>query len=208
MTDHDARLAPLLNRRSVTKVTDVPPSDAEIDALLRAAVTVPDHGALQPWRLVVVQGDARAAFGDALAQAGLEAQPELPGAVAERLRGKAVVAPALIAVVARIDVTSRGVPAWEQVASASCAGYAIVLAAHQLGLGAVWKSSPYHEGAVLRSVLEMGPDDRFLGWVNLGGIPDDHVPVGRRPVDLAPIARVLGADGRPRAYLDVATARV
>ena len=203
-TEHETLLAPLLTRQSVTKVTDAAPTGAEIDALLRAAVTVPDHGALRPWRLVVVSGDARTAFGDALAQAGVEANPELPAAVADRLRGKAFVAPALIAVVARIDTSSNGVPAWEQVASASCVGYAIMLAAHQLNIGAVWKSSPFHEGTALRYVLDMAPTDQFLGWVNLGGIPADRPPSSRPDVDLEPIARVLTADGRPLVYAPAA----
>ena len=77
----------------------------------------------------------------------LETAPELDSGAVERIRSKAFVAPALIAVAARIDTAAK-VPAWEQIASASCAGYAIALAAHQLGLGAMWKSAPVHEGAV------------------------------------------------------------
>lgn len=205
-TEHETLLAPLLTRQSITKVTATAPTDAEIEALLRAAVTVPDHGALHPWRLVVVSGDARTAFGDALAQAGIEANPELSPTVADRLRSKAFVAPALIAVVARIDTGSSGVPAWEQIASASCVGYAIMLASHQLNIGAVWKSSPFHEGTALRYVLDMTPADRFLGWVNLGGIPADREPSSRPVVDLEPIARFLTADGRPVMYSEPATA--
>jgi nitroreductase len=201
---HANVLSSMLSRRSATVVGEVGPSDDQIHALLLAAVTVPDHGALRPWRLVVVSGEARRAFGDALAAAGREANPELPDQVAERLRGKAFAAPTLIAVVARIN-TESNVAAWEQVASASCAGYAIALAAHQLGIGAVWKSSPYHDGAALCAVLDMAPTDQFLGWVNLGEIPAERQPSARPDVDLGPIVRVLGDDGRPSVYEGLAT---
>jgi nitroreductase len=192
-------LEPLLTRRSVGKFADAGPTDAEIDAMLQAAVTVPDHGALRPWRLVVVRGESRGAFGDALADAGRYANPELPPAIAEKLRGKAFVAPALIAVVARVDAGAK-IPVWEQVASASCAGYAIALAAHQLGLGAMWKSTPFQSGPLLREVLDMSEDDQFLGWVNVGRIPAARPDAPRAEVDLTDIARVLSDDGVPQVY--------
>ena len=43
--------------------------------------------------------------------------PELDSGALERIRSKAFVAPALIAVAARIDTAAK-VPAWEQIASA------------------------------------------------------------------------------------------
>ncbi|HRE00526.1 MAG TPA: nitroreductase [Ilumatobacteraceae bacterium] len=192
-------MAPLLTRQSIVKVTDQAPDDDQIEAILRAAVTVPDHGAVRPWRLVVVSGDARHAFGNALSAAGQQARVDMPDQVLERLRSKAFVAPALIAVVARI-VPESGIDVWEQVASAACAGYAITLAAHQLGLGAVWKSSPFRDGAELRRVLDMGEHDEFLGWVNLGGIPQAR-PASKRPeIDLTEIARALSPEGVPTPY--------
>jgi nitroreductase len=199
--EHLEALAPLLTRRSTALLGDEPPTDAELDAILRAATTVPDHGGLRPWRLVVVRGAARAAFGDALAAAGKEVDPDLRVDVLDRLRHKALAAPALVAVVARVDPAAK-VPAWEQVASASCAGYAITLAAHLLGLGTIWKSSPFQEGAALRAVLDMGPHDQFLGWVNLGHAEGSDRAV-RTEASLGPVARVLTHDGVPAVYSGV-----
>lgn len=195
----DAALAPLLNRQSVKAFGAKGPTDAQLDAILRAAVTVPDHGALRPWRLVVVQGEARARFGEALADAGRAERPDLPEDVAERLRSKAFVAPTLIAVAARVDPTAK-IEVWEQVASASCAGYAIALAADRLGLGAIWKSAPFRDGPLLRKMLDLGPHDEFLGWVNVGELPDGAVRGPRPAVDMAPIARTLTATGDPVPY--------
>lgn len=175
------------------------PTDAQIEAILEAATGVPDHGALRPWRFVVVAGDARAAFGEALVGAAIEQQPGLDESAVDRIRSKAFVAPALIAVAARVDTTSK-VPAWEQVASASCAGYAIALAAHQLGLGAIWKSAPAHAGAAIEKALDLAPDDVFLGWVNLGHADTAREVARRAPVDLAPIARTLTPAGTPVPY--------
>ncbi len=191
-----AALLPLLSRRSVTRFDDIAPTDQELAAILQAAVTVPDHGALRPWRLVVVTGDARAPFGEALADAARHSGADLGDAILERIRKKAYAAPSLIAVVARVHPDAK-VPVWEQVASAACAGYAITLAAHQLGLGAVWKSTRFRDGARLRAVLDMTPHDEFLGWVNLGRATRPLEPSPRPEIDLAPIVRHLAATGAP-----------
>lgn len=194
--EHAAALQPLLTRRSTTALRPPGPNADELEAILAAATTVPDHGGLRPWRFVIVDGDARAAFGEALAQAAADARPELDDVALERIRAKAFVAPTLIAVAARI-VASGKVPAWEQEASAACAGYAIALAAHQLGLGAVWKSAPVHHGPAIEKVLDLTPDDRFLGWVNLGRIDGARDSAPRPIPDLTTFVRTLDVDGTP-----------
>ena len=194
-----AALQPFLTRRSTAALFPPAPAADEIDAILAVAASVPDHGGLRPWRFVVVSGDARQAFGEALVHAALEVDADLDGEARERIRAKAFVAPALIAVAARV-ATSAKVPAWEQVASASCAGYAIALAAHQLGLGAIWKSAPFHEGVAIQKVLDLSPDDVFLGWVNLGQRgPERGTGLRPRP-DIGEVARRLAVDGTPAPY--------
>jgi nitroreductase len=165
-TIHPA-LRTMRQRRSTAAVQSPAPTDAEMAQLIDVAMTVPDHGALQPWRLVVISGDGRQRFGDALAAAGREARTDLDRDTADRLRSKAFAAPAMIAVAARVNSRAK-VPVWEQVASAACCGYAIALAADQLGYGAIWKSSPFQTGAQLFELLDLQADDQFLGWVNLG----------------------------------------
>ena len=108
-------------------------------------------------------------------------------------------APALIAVAAHVDPSAK-VPVWEQVASATCAGYAIALAAHQLGLGAIWKSAPVHQGVAIEKALDLTPDDVFLGWVNVGHTGDAWEVVERPPADLGASARILDVDGTPLPY--------
>jgi len=193
------RVRPIVSRRSTVAADAAEPTAEELDAMLTAATTVPDHGGLHPWRLVVIRGEARAAFGDALAAAGREADAALPSNAQERLRSKAFAAPMLIAVVARVAPAAK-VPVWEQAASAACSGYAIALAAHQLGLAAIWKSTSFRQGAALRRVLDMGEDDQFLGWVNVGREAAPRAVRPRPPVELSEIVRELSIDGQPRPY--------
>ena len=73
--------APVLNflarRRSASAATlRAPgPDAAQLHDLLRLAARVPDHGKLSPWRFIVLEGEAKAAFVarlEAIAAAGAE----------------------------------------------------------------------------------------------------------------------------------------
>ena len=196
MSDANTRpevLTALLDRRSTSALVEPGPTPDQLDTILRAATTAPDHGRLRPWRFVVVSGEARHAFADALEDGGLAITPDLDPARREKLRAKAFVAPTLVAVVATPKPAK--VERWEQVVSAACAGYAIVLAAHGLGLGAMWKSVPFRTGPKIRSLFDLGADDELLGWILLGTPADPASVTGRPTADLTGLAFHLGADG-------------
>ena len=162
-----AALGVVLERRSTAALSEPAPSGEDLDLILRAAATVPDHGSLRPWRLVVVAGEDRRLFADALARSAAELDPGLPDEKLEKTRRKAYVAPMQILIVAS-PVDSPKVPEWEQIASASCTGFAIALAAHALGFGAMWKSVPFTRGVGIIEALELGEREQLLGWVNVG----------------------------------------
>jgi nitroreductase len=153
-----------------------PPAPADLDVILATAATVPDHGDLTPWRFVVCAGTGRDRFASALV-AGLHELrgDDLPGAVVAKMRSKAYAAPCAVVLVASPD-TGSNVEVWEQVASASCTGYAMVLAASGLGYGAVWKSAAVLGTGPVRSLFGCTAEETLLGWVNLG----TPAPLGRK----------------------------
>lgn len=180
----------LLNRRSASVFSEVAPTRAQVDLMTRAAATSPDHGTLRPWRLIYVEGDARRRFGDALADAGVHANPDLPEAIQAKLRSKAFVGPALLVIVASLRPEAK-VGVWEQQATAACAGFGVVLAAEALGLAAVWKSAPFQDGPELRRLLGFGEHESMLGWVNVGHHPADRVASPRPDEDISQLLSVL-----------------
>ena len=172
--------------RAVPDRNGTAPDNDQLAAILKVASTVPDHGALRPWRFAVVRGEGRQRFGDALV-AGLvgERGAELPDSVITKMRQKAFAAPALVMLIASPQVGSN-VPVWEQVAAASCTGYAVVLAATGLGLGAIWKSAPVLHTEPVRRLFGAQPDEQLLGWVNLGS-PSERTSDRRETVPAAPV---------------------
>jgi nitroreductase len=93
-------LVRLVGRRRTPSAVCDPPSAEELAWLLRAATTVPDHGALRPWRFVVVSGEARSPLAEALARDFVDVRGPSPEVVLEKVRQKAYAAPALIALIA------------------------------------------------------------------------------------------------------------
>ncbi|MDA8275572.1 MAG: nitroreductase [Actinomycetota bacterium] len=176
-----------------------PPSAEQLEAILRVATTVPDHGGLRPWRFVVVSGAAaQERFGAALVSGLLEQRgDDVPGAAVAKMRAKATAAPCAVVLVAAPDPATN-VAEWEQVASAACTGYALVLAATSIGLGAVWKSASVLETRAVREAFGLAAHERLLGWVNVGepGAPRRRPPVPV-PLDAHVSALLPGVTSSP-----------
>jgi nitroreductase len=168
--DHSAALVleEMVAPRAEPSRDGVAPDDQSLARILQVATTVPDHGGLRPWRFAVVSGAGRDRFGQALVESLHEERgPDLPEAMVAKMRGKAFAAPCAVVLIASPQSGSN-VPEWEQVASASCTGYAVVLAAVALGFGAVWKSAAVLGGAPVRALFDLADHEQLLGWVNLG----------------------------------------
>ncbi|MGH9160827.1 MAG: nitroreductase family protein [Vicinamibacteraceae bacterium] len=194
MQSNAATLQFLLNRRSISALVEPGPTQEQLTVLLRAATTVPDHGCLRPYRFVVVPREGQEALGTALVAAAEEQRRDLPSEAREKIRKKAFAAPTRIVLIASPRDDGK-VPEWEQIASASCTGYAIVLAALAQGLGAAWRTSPILDGTALRDLLGLQPRERVLGWINVGTPAVAPATQERRPPDLATCVSVLDDDG-------------
>lgn len=184
----------LINRRSAGSLAAPGPTPDQLANILRAAGAVPDHGALRPFRFVVVEEGGREKFGAALAGAAAEFRPGMPQGALEKMHSKAFRSPTIICVIASIKPGK--IEPWEQNVTAACAGYAIVLAAEAVGVGAVWKSTPFTKGAALADALGLTDREEMLGFIHLGTPTSEEPLPARAPVDLATLASVLDGTGR------------
>lgn len=163
-------------RRSWPKVTDAAPTHADLLPLVEAAASVADHGALRPWRLIELRGEARNRLGAALAEA---AGPE--GKSAEKLAAKPLRAPLLIAVVASRKPSVK-VPHWEQDATAAGVGHLLSLLLDDAGWGVMWRTGPHTRSEPVRAAHALAPNEELLGWLYVGGKPESGGVV-RRGID-------------------------
>jgi nitroreductase len=143
-------------RRSVRAFTEQPLTEDQLERLFRAAMAAANSGNQQPWRFVVIDDPTlRDTIG------GLEIE-----------RGTYHVSPQLVIVCADI-----GAMKWKMhwIADCGAAIQNLLLAAHDMGLGAVWQELfPYHARvAEVRRLLGI-PDSVYPMAVVAVGHPVDR----------------------------------
>src|SRR5262245_59578717 len=143
-------------RQSVSKVRPDPVPRELIEKLLSAAAQAPNHHKVRPWRFIVLTGAARERLGEAMGTSLLRRNPNaVPEAVAAE-RAKPLRAPVLIAV--GVDkATQPKVVEIENVSAASAAAQNMLLAAHALGLGAMWRTGDAAFDPGVKAALGLAP---------------------------------------------------
>lgn len=155
------------------------PDDATLTALLQAAIRVPDHGKLEPFRLILLKGEAKREFGNRLAQLSLRVNPHMTDSKREKDRTRYDFAPLVVVVVARIDASSK-VPVIEQQLSAGCVAYNLLLGAQALGFGAQWLTGWAAYDREAAGMLGLKDNEQVIGFVHIGSTQID-VPDRERP---------------------------
>lgn len=146
------------------------PDALQLQSILGAAAAVPDHGELLPWRFVIVPDTARAALGDAFAQALRERDAAASGEQLAQAREKAFRAPLLLLAVGDPGGDDEEVPATERLVSAGCALQNILLMATALGFGSALTSGKALASAPLRTLFRLREQERALCFVSIGTI--------------------------------------
>jgi nitroreductase len=157
----------LLTRESALKLDTPAPSEADLDTMFQSAVRAPDHGRLRPWRFVVIEGDKRARLGELMADAMRNRDPEVSADMLDRERAKPMRAPTIVVAAARVQKGHR-IPEFEQIAAAAAATQNIMLAAHALGYGAMWKTGEPAYDSSVKTALGLNADDEIMGFLYLG----------------------------------------
>jgi len=186
----------LRTRYSASKLDAAAPSAEAVEAMLEAAARAPDHGRLQPWRLILIEGDARRSFGEILAESLARRNPLAAEPALAREREKALRAPLIIVVTTRCDRSGK-IPIVEQIVSAGCAAHGLMLAAFAQGLGAFWRTGEAAYDEVVKGALGVGSDDLIIGFIfagtDTGGAPSRSRPVAQE------LAHRWAGDGRKSA---------
>jgi nitroreductase len=160
-------LEALTTRRSAAQLAEPAPDDEALAAMLRAAVRAPDHGRLKPWRFTVLRGAARERLGAVMAEALKRREPDAPAPLVERERQKLLRAP-LVLVAAASLVEGHKIPVVEQLLAAGAAAQNVMLAAHAMGFGAIWRTGASAYDAHVKEALGLKPTDAIVGFLYLG----------------------------------------
>jgi nitroreductase len=163
----------LLRRYSPRALKEPAPDDAALALILESATRAPDHGRLRPWRFVVIKSEARAQFGELLADHLRRTKASVSDEALERERLKAFRAPLIVAVAAIVTPDGK-IPAIEQVLSAGSAAQNMLHAAFALGFNAVWKTGGAAYDDQVKVALGLESKDAIVGFLYVG--TDDAGP--------------------------------
>lgn len=138
-----------------------------IEKILSAGAQAPNHYKVRPWRFVVLTGEGRKKLGDVFAASFMERNPDAPAEAAEKPRALPLRAPVVIAL--GVDKPSEPkVIEMENISAASAAGMNMLLAAHALGLGVIWRTGEWARDAKVKEFLGFTADQYILGFLYIG----------------------------------------
>ena len=178
-----AALSLLEQRRSTgsRQLGEPAPDEAVLQDLFTAAIRVPDHGKLVPFRLIRLQGDAKRVWGEKLAELAAARKPDISPSKLEKERLRYSYAPLVVVVVACLSAHDK-VPEIEQKLSAGCVAHNLLLGAFALGFGAQWLTgwAAYDRDAA--AILGLADSEHVIGFMHIGTAQMDAPERARPPV--------------------------
>ncbi len=158
----------IASRSTAKSLTGPGPTAEQLARLLEAADHAPDHGRLKPWRFIAVNGADRETFANAVAEARREKVPTFTDEQMQLEREKIRRSPSILVAgcVVRKDIPK--VPEIEQVIAVGAAVENLLLAATDMGFGAMWKTGPSAYSARVKTAVGLAADDHIVAILHLG----------------------------------------
>ncbi len=172
----------LTSRNSAPRLTSPAPDKASLEYMFRAALRAPDHAWLQPWRFLVIEGEARESLGEVFLESLLARQPDADEAAREKALAAPLRAPMLVVAICRYTEHPK-VPREEQVISTGCAAYAMLLAAEAQGYAGIWRTGSYAEDALVYGKLGLADNESIVGFLYFGSREGRAKPLPERKVE-------------------------
>ena len=160
-----------LKRRSVlaSKMHNHPIADSDVEVIINAGLRVPDHGALNPWKIKVIKGDKLKLVDEEVIlpefkKLNPEASLENIDIESKRLQRASVVL-----VVLSTPVEHSKIPNWEMVLSSGAVCMNLLACAQSLGYGAQWLTEWYSYNKKILEYLGGRPGlDQISGFIYIG----------------------------------------
>ena len=171
----------LKTRRSTTAKTMISGhiNESDLNDILACGIRVPDHGALNPWFLMVIKNKARYRIGkEILAPEYILKNPEATEEEIDFEKNRFLRASAVIAVLFK-PVSHPKIPSWEMELSTGAVCSNILVAAQSLGYAAQWLTEWYsYNDRMIKVVGGIPETDKLAGFIYIGH--KEKEPVERR----------------------------
>lgn len=170
-TDLECWTSALLQARQTVlpkRLVEPGPHAEQLQSILGAAASAPDHGRITPWRFVHVPVERRGCLATAFAFALLERDYKASEEQLAQAKEKAYRAPLLMLVVVDGERGDSDVDFNERVLSTGCAVQNILLMATALGFGSALTSGKALKSQALRSLFGLQQSEHALCFISIG----------------------------------------
>ena len=160
-----------IKRRSVLarKMSSQKIPDEDLKKILAAGIRVPDHGALNPWKLKVIKGDSlKKIDNEIILKEFILENPNAEETIIERESKRLQRASVVIAVLST-PVEHFKIPEWEMRLSSGAVCMNLLSCAQSLGYAAQWLTEWYAYNKKMIEYLGGRPEiDKISGFIYLG----------------------------------------
>ena len=163
-------LASIKNRRSAGKLNaQRPPAREQIELLLEACTWAPNHKLTNPWRFIIIAGDARKAMGEMYRRLVIEDAQE--DSAETRMRAdaaakKPIRAPVTIMVVCETEDPPRRRK--EDYAACGAGIQNMLLLAQSMGLATKWNTGAVVDDPRFKQYFGLAPTAEVVGLIHVG----------------------------------------
>lgn len=158
----------LLNRRSRPAKTlgDIGPDRSELEVILTAAARTPDHGKLEPFRFIVITGDAQKRLSEAVKDQMIKDGEDIEKV---EKQSRAMTYGGVVVAVICQPKPSEKIPDWEQHLAAGGACLALLNAALASGWGANWLTGWAAQNRwFMETQLGLSKEEFVAGFLHIG----------------------------------------
>jgi len=173
-------LTAIRTRHSIPKMKPDPIPREIVEQLLEAGNQAPNHHRVRPWRFFVLMDEARDRLGDVFVASQRDRQPDLPPEAYVKTRALPRRAPVVIAVGVDKPAPNTKTIEIENVCAAAAACENILLAAHALGLGAMWRTGEWARDPKVKAFFGLEADQHLAAFLYVG-YPESELVVTDRP---------------------------
>ena len=162
----------LLKRRSTVakKMLPVEPSQSDLNNIIDCGLRVPDHSNVQPWKLVILQGESRKQFDQQVVLPAAESDATEPlTEIQQQLESTRMQRSGTVIAVLCTPVIPHKIPVWEQQLSAAAVCTNLLIAAQSLDYAAQWITEWLTYDPTIINALGGDPQkDQIAGFIHIG----------------------------------------
>lgn len=144
------------------------PDSNQLQALLEAAATSPDHDQLSPWRLVLIPDAQRKLLGQIFSEALSERETNIAMEKVSLCHEKAQRAPMLLLLIVDFEKGDQQIDLMERLISAGCALQNMLLLATAMGYGSALTSGKALKSKALREGFGLKQGEHAVCFLSMG----------------------------------------